>query len=386
MQLARSASIPRLGARVSPWRLVDRRDRIALALLGAYASLLVLAPGGLVVALGVWWCANTVSHRFVHRPMFEGRGLDRALSFLLSSVMGFPQRLWRQRHLAHHAEVPWKLRLEPWLLAETALVTAQWAAIALLLPVSLAASIGLGFLAAQALCWMQGFFEHRGGTTSCHAAWWNLLFLNDGYHAAHHAQPRRHFAELPMIVVEGERVSRWPPVLRWLEVFSLDGLERVVVRRPWLQRLVLRAHRRALRTVVAGIPSPQRVTIIGGGLFPRSAILARELWPGARIEVLDCSADHLQLASKFPLDGVTFRQAHFSPGERLDADLVFVPLALLGARDAVYASPPAAVTLVHDWIGSRRVGSSSTRSVVVAWWLLKRIHVVVSTANPGLTA
>ena len=48
------------------------------------------------------WNANTIAHNFIHRPFFRARALNTAFSCYLSLLLGFPQSLWRARHLAHH--------------------------------------------------------------------------------------------------------------------------------------------------------------------------------------------------------------------------------------------------------------------------------------------
>jgi len=57
--------------------------------------------------------------------------------------------------------------------------------------------------------------------------------------------------------------------------------------------------------------------------------------------------------------------------DRDGCDLLIVPLAFDGDRPAIYARPPAAAVIVHDWIWRRRgVGC------VVSIALLKRINLV----------
>ena len=53
------------------------------------------------------------------------------------------------------------------------------------------------------------------------------------------------------------------------------------------------------------------------------------------------------------------------------ADLVVLPLAFDGDRDAIYAHPPAPVVVVHDWIWRRR-----GEGYVVSFLLLKRLNLV----------
>ena len=51
-------------------------------------------------------------------------------------------------------------------------------------------------------------------------------------------------------------------------------------------------------------------------------------------------------------------------------DLVVVPLAYVGDKQAFFDAPPAPIVIVHDWIWTRR----GTRSAIVSWWLLKRLN------------
>jgi hypothetical protein len=230
-------------------------------------------------------------------------------------------------------------------------------------------ALGLGLAA------LHGHYEHAPAVTDCRARWWNLLFLNDGLHAEHHARPGAHYTELPRHLCADARTSRWPPVLRWLEQLSppalLDLLERAVLRSRWLQRRVLAVHRRALAAVLAPLPAPARVAIVGGGLFPRSAILLRELLPRAEITVLEANPGHVELARGLMPARIRIECAEFRPGQRLPADLLVLPLALRGCRAACVRAPGAPVVLLHDWLWRRR-----GEGRIVAWWLLKRLVLV----------
>ncbi|MBI5852207.1 MAG: fatty acid desaturase [Planctomycetes bacterium] len=355
-------------------RLRDPRDRVSVALALGHVAVFAVWPSLAVVAFGMWWNANTISHRFVHRSVFRARLADDLYSLLLSLLLGVPQRIWRQRHLAHHAERRWVFATERGLTVEAIAVASLWAVLAVAAPAFFLAAYLPGLVIGHGLCWLQGHYEHAGGTTSCYARWWNLLFLNDGYHVEHHAAPGRRFEELPAHRIAGARNSAWPPVLRWLDGGAprlLDALERVVLAVPWLQRRVLAVHRAPLRSLLERCRDVRTAVVVGGGLFPRTAILLRELLPDAQITIQDADASHVERARPLIPDGVRVVAAPFAPGSRIDADLVVLPLALRGARAACYASPAARHVLVHDWLWRPR-GTTA----VVAVWLAKRINLI----------
>src|SRR5262249_19840761 len=61
---------------------------------------------------------------------------------------------------------------------------------------------------------------------------------------------------------------RWPAVVRWLEIFSLEGLERLVLRCRPLQRVLLAVHERAFRRLLPGVGPVWRGRLVWGGPFP----------------------------------------------------------------------------------------------------------------------
>src|ERR1700687_6187239 len=127
------ASVAWSGPRTGIWRF-SRSDAGLVALAAMHAAILVLWPVAPLIAAGVWWNSNTIAHNFIHRPFFRSVHLNRLFSAALSVLLGIPQRLWRDRHLSHHACVEWRLRVSRQLCVETALVLCVWTALAWLEP------------------------------------------------------------------------------------------------------------------------------------------------------------------------------------------------------------------------------------------------------------
>src|SRR5947209_2038872 len=146
--------------RHSPW------DAVLVALAVGHGVLLVAAPSAALVGVGLWWNANTVAHNFIHRPFFRRRGLNVLFSLYLSAVLGIPQTLWRERHLAHHAGVAWRLKINRHLVGEALLVVIIWGMLAAFEGRFFVATYLPGYALGLGLCWLHGFYEHNRGTVS----------------------------------------------------------------------------------------------------------------------------------------------------------------------------------------------------------------------------
>lgn len=345
---------------------------LLIALAAAHAALLLAAPVMPIIALGVWWNSNTISHNFIHRPFFRSRAGNALFAAGLSLLLGIPQSLWRDRHLSHHAGVSPSVRLSIELSAQTVLVFALWAVIAIRAPGYFVYVYAPGYLLGLGLCAIHGYYEHAHGATSYYGKFYNMVFCNDGYHVEHHANPAVHWTQLPARRDPAARTSIWPAPLRWIEECNLDTLERVVLRSRILQRFVLRTHERALRRLFAssGELHPKRVGIVGGGLFPRTAVILRILLPGSVLTIIDANHENIDSARKLlRAPEIEFRHECCTGGG--DFDLLVLPLAFRGDRAAICARPPACGLIVHDWIW-RRWGAGH----IVSLALLKRVYLV----------
>src|ERR1700728_512580 len=118
-----------LDPRTGMWRF-SRRDSILVALAALHLAVLIVWPVAPLIAIGVWWNSNTIAHNFIHRPFFRSPRMNRLFSAALSVLLGIPQKLWRDRHMAHHAGARWRFRLSSQLVIETALVLCLWTALA----------------------------------------------------------------------------------------------------------------------------------------------------------------------------------------------------------------------------------------------------------------
>jgi hypothetical protein len=346
-------------------------DAVMVVLAAVHLAVVMSMPTVPVIALGLWWNANTISHNFIHRPFFRRRSANWLFTIYLTALLGIPQSLWRDRHLAHHAGVQHHVRLSSELAMQLAVVAALWVAAAAYAPGFLLYVYGPGYAAGLVLCWLHGYYEHARGGTSYYGQLYNILFFNDGYHTEHHAHPDVHWTRLPEYH-ESTDVSAWPAPVRWVEAFSLHALERAVLKSRILRRFVLETHARALRGLLKGHVPVDRVAIVGGGLFPRTALILRELLPAAHITIIDANGANLDRARHLiPATHIEFVHARYVQADACPCDLLVIPLSFDGDRRAIYAQPPAPAVIVHDWIWRRR---GISRVVSVA--LLKRMNLI----------
>lgn len=350
----------------------SNRDAVLILLSIVYAGLLIALPSAVLIAVGLWWIANTVAHNFIHTPFFRSRSLNGTYSIYLSVLMGVPQELWRERHLRHHRGDQRPIRVTQRIILQSGIVLALWLALAIGTPTFFVSVYIPGYLAGLGLCFLQGHFEHAGGTTSHYGRLYNTVLFNDGYHVEHHRRPGVHWTRLTAEGRHDARRSRWPPVLRWLDSLSLEFLERIALRSPAIQRYVLRAHERAFRALLPALPPTDRITIVGGGLFPRTALIFRRLRPDVHLTIVDASRDHLDVAREFLTESVDLREQFFDPRTDDGGDVVVIPLSFIGNRDVVYRTPPARAALVHDWLWNVH-----GKGVRVSWLLLKRLNLVM---------
>jgi hypothetical protein len=371
-------AVPTTWARLA---LRDSNDLAFLALAAAHGVVVCTWPTAAVIAIGGWWNLNTIAHNFIHRPYFRSRALNRCFALYLTALLGVPQTVWRERHLAHHADRPWRLRLSRPLLVELAIVLATWGTMAAVSPRYWFESYLPGYLAALGLCAIHGHYEHASGTVSHYGKIYNWLFFNDGYHCEHHAWPGKSWRRLPRQRLQTARASRWPAVLRWFDdspICSLLNLcERLVLRSVLCQRFVVHRHTRALLRLSGQLPPVRRVAIVGGGLFPRTVIVVQRVLPQAEITVIDASRPNLLCARGMVGNSVHWINDWYDHDRHRGFDLVIVPLAYLGDREALYAQPPAPAVAIHDWIWRRR-----GCGVVVSYWLLKRLNLVRACEPP----
>ena len=345
-------------------------DAVLVALSFAHPAVLYLAPSIPVIAVGVWWNSNTISHNFVHLPFFRSSSANRLYAIYLSVLLGIPQTLWRERHLAHHRGQSLHFRWTPTILIESGAILGLWLLMHLLDPRFLWAVYLPGYALGLALCYLHGHFEHAGGTTSHYSRLYNLSCFNDGYHVEHHAQPGEHWTRLRRAKILA-RSSRWPAILRWVESINLERLESIALRSRMLQFILLKTHERALRKLFTRFPAVRSVTIVGGGMYPRTAILLRRMLPDAYIRIIDASAEHLEAAKPFLDASIELCHERYNAGQPVESDLLVIPLSFSGAREEVYRSTAAAGILVHDWIWAKR-----GHSAVVSLLLLKRLNLI----------
>ena len=346
-------------------------DSLPVACGLAYGLVLALFPSLLTVAIGTWWGSNSIAHLFIHKPFFRSRSLNVLFRWFLTLLLGIPQTLWRERHLAHHAEAQWKLCFSWPLAIDVLIVAVLWGTLLLIVPDFFLWAYVPGYLIGLTLCALQGHYEHVRGITSHYGLLYNLLFFNDGYHVEHHHRPGAHWSEIPALYQPEARNSRWPAVLRWLDCFSLESLERFVLHPSWLQRFVVRCHRRAFRQLLPQIQHSKRVGIVGGGLFPRTALILRDLLPEAELVIIDFSQENLRIASSLLSNDVTLLHVRYNPQEHKDFDVVVIPLAYVGDRKVLYQSPTVPLMVIHDWLWNRHTTGS-----LVSFFLLKRLNLV----------
>ncbi len=363
-----------------------------------------LVPAILAVALGLWWNANTVAHVHLHRPLFTHRPLNRALSVWLSVLLGFPQVVWRHRHLWHHAGEPKPgppLRWSGQGRLELLAVALSWTLLAVVSPRTFLFAWLPGYALGMALCQAQGHFEHRhrGQATlpgvSHYNRWYNSLWFNDGFHVEHHRAPSVHWTGLPALRDGTEPHSAWPPVLRWLEALAPGGagaghllvlLERLALGSPLLQRWLVRRHRQAFAQVLRALPQPPRhVVVVGGGLFPRTLAVLRPLLPAAQLTVIEADLRHIEHARQWlsrhdpgALPNIQFHHGRFEPATAPAADLLVLPLAYVGEVSHAVASAGCPV-LQHAWLWQR----GGVATAVVSPWLGKRVILWAAKSTLG---
>ncbi|MFK3791722.1 MULTISPECIES: fatty acid desaturase family protein [Pseudomonas] len=212
----------------------------------------IIIPAALLYAVSLSWSINSISHNQIHNAYFTPSWMNRAFDLLLSVTIGFSQTLYRDIHNRHHRgnsdlpdasgktvdplsiylhgkngqpDNPWAytflsfFRDDPkeiyqqmqrkrpddarWVKVEIAVTVVFYLALALFDWHAVLVLLPFWYL-GQSLSSLNGYYEHLGGNPDLPIAWgvssysplYNLIWMNNGYHAEHHYRPKMHWTKV----------------------------------------------------------------------------------------------------------------------------------------------------------------------------------------------
>ena len=342
--------------RTGIWRF-SRRDAILVLLAALHGVVLVVWPVAPLIAVAYGGTPTPLRTISSTGPFFDRPRMNRVFSAALSVLLGIPQTLWRDRHLAHHAGVEWRLRLSRQLGVETALVLCLWTALACLQPRFFLLVYLPGFLAGLGLCAAARALGTRSGA-AYQPLRAHLQFLDLTTVITPSTTPILRFTGPSC----GSASSPAPlpavgrPLLRWLDVPAAGGsrvpcaalaplaaLRPAIVTDEPLQALLPQ-----LRTIAARHDCGRRAFSEDGADSQRTSSRRRTSRSSIPIR------GNLETAREFLGGDIEYRNERYVPGESRDCDLTVIPLCS-GWRPRGDLSPSAfATVLVHDWIWRRR--------------------------------
>lgn len=212
--------------------------------------------GATLYALAIGWNQDSVAHNFIHNPFFVSQRLNRLTAYVLTLVNGAPQTMYAYVHMRHHAgnsdrrdargqtvdpisiyrhgrdgqaesalsyvlmgfwrddgpfTVARAIRAKRPAEAREALrefwvLVAVYAAV-LAIRWDLVLTLAPFYYLGQSFSFLIAYYEHFGARpdmrmemgVSTYGRLYNLAFLNNGYHAEHHFQPKQHWRRMELV-------------------------------------------------------------------------------------------------------------------------------------------------------------------------------------------
>lgn len=159
----------------------------------------------------------------------------------------------------------------------------------------------------------------------------------------------------------------------------LDSLEYITMNISYLRNWVLKVHETAFSNIFALdlIEPPIRFIIVGGGIFPRTAIIIRNMFPDAQIVIQDMNHKSLECAENYMKDlGITDNIIYFKSrytgvnydvaSESVYGTVVILPLAFRGGE----ICQTTFKTVKHCWLWENH---PCEKDSIVSYFLLKKI-------------
>ena len=247
-------------------------DAVLVGLAIAHGAALLAAPSIPLVAIGLWWNANTIAHNFIHTPV-----LPRARA--QPAVLHLPERGARHsadalarrgtcsitRPASSAGAQPASHRRDRRRRVDLGCDGGVRAGLLL----RRVPSRAMRSVSASAICRDTSSTRavRRVTTDGCTTSASSTTATTSSIIGARASTGPR----LPRHAGAGAQRSGGRRCCAGSTRSASKSLERVVLRSPCLQRFVLATHERALATLLAAIPPSARVTrvtIVGGGLFP----------------------------------------------------------------------------------------------------------------------
>ena len=131
-------------------------------------------------------------------------------------------------------------------------------------------------------------------------------------------------------------------------------------------------HRQAFKRLLKGEVKFRSVLIVGGGLFPRTLLALKKLYPCASFTIIDKNRKNLyRVKIKYP-ESANYICDDFKNIDPIQFDLIILPLAYSGLKQELYQQVPAASVVLHDWLWNMK----GRKGVIISIFLLKRMNLI----------